>query len=119
MTIDDSATMRDMLAMTLGDAGYDVVQACDGEDGLMKLKDTVPDAIITDINMPNLDGFGLISAVRRDDRLRSVPILVLTTETEPERRDLARKAGATGWIVKPFHPEKLLGALRRIGVANA
>ncbi len=115
LTVDDSRTMRDMLLMTLNEAGYDVVQAEDGEDGLAKLGDMRPDAIITDINMPKLDGFGFIEKVREDPSYVSVPILVLTTESEQDRKDRARAAGATGWIVKPFNPSKLLEALRRVG----
>jgi two-component system chemotaxis response regulator CheY len=115
LTVDDSRTMRDMLLMTLSDAGYDVVQAEDGEDGLVKLGEMRPDAIITDINMPRLDGFGFIEKVRADPARRAVPILVLTTESEAELKDRARKAGATGWIVKPYNPDKLLDALRRVG----
>ena len=115
LTVDDSRTMRDMLLMTLVDAGYEVVQAEDGEDGLAKLGDRRPDAIITDINMPRLDGFGFIEAVRADPANSSLPILVLTTESEVDRKERARAAGATGWIVKPFNPTKLLDALRRVG----
>lgn len=115
LTVDDSRTMRDMLLMTLVDAGYEVVQAEDGEDGLAKLGDRRPDAIITDINMPKLDGFGFIEAVRADPANSSLPILVLTTESEMDRKERARAAGATGWIVKPFNPTKLLDALRRVG----
>lgn len=115
LTVDDSRTMRDMLLMTLRDAGYDVVQAEDGEEGLEKLSGLRPDAIITDINMPKLDGFGFIEKVREDPTNVSVPILVLTTESEQDRKDRARAAGATGWIVKPFNPGKLLDALRRVG----
>ena len=115
LTVDDSRTMRDMLLMTLVDAGYEVVQAEDGEDGLAKLGDRRPDAIITDINMPKLDGFGFIEAVRADPANSSLPILVLTTESEVDRKERARAAGATGWIVKPFNPTKLLDALRRVG----
>jgi len=115
LTVDDSRTMRDMLLMTLKQAGYDVVQAEDGEDGLEKLAERRPDAIITDINMPRLDGFGFIERVREDPSNISVPILVLTTESEQDRKERARAAGATGWIVKPFNPSKLLDALRRVG----
>ena len=115
LTVDDSRTMRDMLLMTLKEAGYDVVQAEDGEDGLEKLAERRPDAIITDINMPKLDGFGFIEKVRADPSNTAVPILVLTTESEQDRKDRARAAGATGWIVKPFNPGKLLDALRRVG----
>jgi two-component system chemotaxis response regulator CheY len=115
LTVDDSRTMRDMLLMTLSEAGYEVTQAEDGLEGLEKLEDGCPDAIITDINMPRLDGLGFIERVRSDPARRGVPILVLTTESEAELKDRARKAGATGWIVKPYNPGKLLDALRRVG----
>jgi two-component system chemotaxis response regulator CheY len=116
LTVDDSRTIRDMLRMTLTEAGYRVVQAIDGVDGLAMLQGESPDAIITDINMPRLDGFGFIEAVRADPRHRATPILVLTTESDQAMKDRARTAGATGWIVKPFNPEKLTASLRRVGV---
>jgi two-component system chemotaxis response regulator CheY len=115
LTVDDSRTMRDMLLMTLSEAGYQVAQAEDGVEGLARLQDGCPDAIITDLNMPKLDGFGFIEQVRSNPAGRAVPILVLTTESEPELKERARKAGATGWIVKPYNPVKLLDALRRVG----
>jgi two-component system, chemotaxis family, chemotaxis protein CheY len=114
LTVDDSRTMRDMLRLALIDAGFEVVQAEDGVHGLEVLEDSVPDVIITDINMPRLDGFGFIEGVRRDIRHRGVPILVLTTESDPQKKDRAREAGATGWIVKPFNPTKLVDAIRRV-----
>tara|TARA_R110002051_G_scaffold11122_1_gene40939 strand:- start:8622 stop:8993 length:372 start_codon:yes stop_codon:yes gene_type:complete len=115
LTIDDSRTMRDMLRLTLTEAGYNVLQAADGLEGLAILRDVVPDAVITDINMPVLDGFGFIEKARANERLRDVPILVLTTESTPVMKDRARQAGATGWITKPFDPEKLKSALMRVG----
>ncbi len=114
LTVDDSRTMRDMLHLALSDAGYRVVQAVDGMDGLQKLDGEALDIIVTDINMPRLDGFGFIEAVRRDSRYRATPILVLTTESDAEKKSRARNAGATGWIVKPFNPAKLVDALRRV-----
>jgi two-component system chemotaxis response regulator CheY len=114
LTVDDSATMRDMLLLALREAGFDVLQAADGVAGLEALRGARPDVIITDINMPRLDGFGLIEGVRRDPEHRATPILVLTTESDPDRRDRARRAGATGWIVKPFDPIKLVDAIRRV-----
>lgn len=114
LTVDDSRTMRDMLKMALVDAGYQVLQAVDGEHGLEVLRQSKPDVIVTDINMPKMDGFGLIEAVRRDDSYRGVPILVLTTESDAAKKNRAREAGATGWIVKPFDPPKLIAAIRRV-----
>ena len=114
LTVDDSRTMRDMLHLALSDAGYRVVQAVDGVDGLAVLADAQPDIIVTDINMPRMDGFGFIEGVRRDDRYRATPILVLTPEPAGVKKARARAAGATGWIVKPFNPAKLVDALRRV-----
>ena len=116
LTVDDSRTMRDMLAMALNGAGFTVVQAVDGEDGLAVLDAHTAqvDVIITDINMPKLDGFGFIEGVRKDQRHRATPILVLTTESDDAKKQRARQAGATGWIVKPFNPAKLADAIRRV-----
>ena len=115
LTVDDSVTIRTMLQCALADAGYTVVQAFDGQDGLEQLAGGgVPDVIITDINMPRLDGFGFIEQVRKQPRFRGTPILVLTTENDDVRKDRARAAGATGWIVKPFDPARLVDAIRRV-----
>lgn len=114
LTVDDSRTMRDMLMLALSKVGYRVVQAEDGVHGLEVLQSARPDVIITDINMPRMDGFGFIAGVRSNARHRAVPILVLTTESDTEKKDKARRAGATGWIVKPFDPVKLVEAIRRV-----
>jgi len=115
LTVDDSRTIRQMLKLALGDAGHTVIQAEDGVDGVEALQkaDNV-DVIITDINMPRMDGFGLIDQVRRDPRNRAIPILVLTTESDAAKKQRAREAGATGWIVKPFDAGKLIAAIRRV-----
>ena len=114
LTVDDSRTMREMLRIALAGAGYRVLQAEDGLHGLEVLEGETPDVIVTDINMPRMDGFGFIEEVRGDPRHRGVPILVLTTESDAEKKTRARMAGATGWIVKPFNPEQLVGAIRRV-----
>jgi two-component system chemotaxis response regulator CheY len=115
LTIDDSRTMRDMLSLALLEAGYRVTQAVDGMHGLEMLRgEQTPDVIVTDLNMPKLDGFGFIEAVRNDARFRAIPILVLTTESDGEKKNRARQAGATGWIVKPFDAAKLVEAIRRV-----
>lgn len=114
MTVDDSPSMRMLLRAALSDLGYAVSEAEDGVAALEKFEHEAPDLLITDINMPRLDGFGLIEAVRDKPDLRGLPILVLTTEGSDEKKARARQAGATGWIVKPFHPEKLAVAIRRV-----
>ncbi|HWA89411.1 MAG TPA: response regulator [Rhizomicrobium sp.] len=115
LTVDDSKTMRDMLKLALSADGHIVIQADDGVNGVEALRHAGDvDVIITDINMPRMDGFGFIDQVRRDPGRRATPILVLTTETEPAKKQRARDAGATGWIVKPFDPAKLLAAVRRV-----
>jgi two-component system, chemotaxis family, chemotaxis protein CheY len=108
LTIDDSRTMRDMLRLALGGAGFTVVQAVDGQDGLKVLPQQPVDVIITDINMPKLDGYGVIRAVRGDPAYDDTPILVLSTEAEQGSKDIANEAGANGWIVKPFDPDGLV-----------
>ena len=116
LTVDDSRTMREMLRLALADAGFRVVQAEDGIHGLEVLQAEAqrPQVIVTDINMPRMDGFGFIEEVRGDARYRGIPILVLTTESDAEKKNRARMAGATGWIVKPFNPVKLVDAIRRV-----
>jgi len=115
LTVDDSRSMRALLRMTLDEAGFDVAEAEDGQAALDWLEEHEVDLVITDINMPRLDGFGFIERLRAEHR-RHVdrPILVLTTECTAERREQARAAGANGWIVKPFDPERLVAAVRHI-----
>ena len=114
LTVDDSRTMRHMLSLALVDAGFEVLQAEDGIHGLEVLESKVPDVIVTDINMPRLDGYGFIEGVRANPMHRAIPILVLSTESSVEKKMRARDAGATGWIVKPFSPDKLVDAIRRV-----
>ncbi|HZU62573.1 MAG TPA: response regulator [Novosphingobium sp.] len=114
LTVDDSASMRALLNHALTSQGFDVAQAEDGEVALEWLALNEVDVVITDINMPRLDGFGLIERLRQGNRHRDRPILVLTTESSEEKKTRARQAGATGWIVKPFDPEKLVAAVRRV-----
>ncbi len=114
LAVDDSRTMRDILSHALGEAGFMVDVAEDGEHGLEVAARFQPDVIISDINMPRLDGFGFIERLRATADMGAVPILVLTTESAPELKARARDAGATGWIVKPFDGEKLVSAIRRV-----
>ncbi len=114
LTVDDSASMRALLLNALQQEGFDVEQAVDGQDALDWLASNEVDVIITDINMPRLDGFGLIERLRESARHADRPILVLSTESSDEKKRRARDAGATGWIVKPFNADKLAAAVRRI-----
>jgi two-component system chemotaxis response regulator CheY len=114
LTIDDSKTMRDMLMLTLAEAGFDVLQAVDGQDGLDVLVKERVDVIITDINMPRMDGYEVIRQLRRNPEHKGTPILVLTTESETEKKNLAREIGATGWLVKPFDPDRLVETVRKV-----
>lgn len=116
LAVDDSRTIRDMLSLTLNQAGFTPHLADDGVHGIEVLEamSPPPDAIITDINMPRMDGFEFIEAVRKIEKYRAVPILVLTTESASELKQRARDAGATGWIVKPFEPKKLIRALQMV-----
>jgi len=114
LTIDDSKTMRDMLMLTLSDAGYEVLQAVDGQDGIDVLGDKRVDVVITDINMPRMDGYDVIRSLRANPLHKSTPILVLTTESDTEKKNLAREAGATGWMVKPFDPDQLVATIRKV-----
>ena len=114
LTVDDSRMMREMLLMVLKGAGFEVAQAEDGEHGIAVLQERGADVIITDINMPKLDGYGFIEHVRGAPEYRATPILVLSTESAPEKKQRARDAGATGWIVKPFDADKLIDAVRRV-----
>jgi two-component system chemotaxis response regulator CheY len=116
LTVDDSASMRQVVTFTLSAAGYTVIEAVDGKDALSKLaRMTTPvNLVITDLNMPNLDGIGLIRSVRTLPAFKGVPILMLTTESQEARKLEGKAAGATGWIVKPFAPEKLVGVVKKV-----
>lgn len=115
LTIDDSRTIRDMLNLTLSEAGFEVLQAVDGEDGIGVLeKQERVDVVITDINMPKMDGYGVIRHIRGQPRYNGMPVLVLTTESETGKRNVAREAGATGWMVKPFDPERLIATINKV-----
>ncbi len=117
LAIDDSRTIREMLRFTLKQGGYEVYVAVDGVDGMEKLPTVNPDAVITDINMPRMDGFGVIEAIRTSVEYSKLPVLVLTTESAENLKSRARSIGATGWIVKPFDDKKLLNIMRRVTMA--
>jgi two-component system, chemotaxis family, chemotaxis protein CheY len=114
LTADDSASMRQMITFTLRDAGYDVIEAVDGKDALSKLTATPPHMLITDLNMPNMDGIELIRQVRALPQCRYIPIVMLTTESQDARKQEGRAAGASGWIVKPFRTEQLVMVAKKL-----
>lgn len=114
MIVDDSATVRQVLQMTLMQAGYDVVEAIDGEDALKLFTENNVDMLVTDLNMPNMDGIDLIKHVRQKPGNRFMPIIMLTTESQAEKRTEGKKAGASGWITKPFRPEQLLSVVSMV-----
>jgi two-component system chemotaxis response regulator CheY len=114
LCVDDSASMRQMVKLTLSGAGYEVVEACDGRDALTKAAGGGFNMVLTDLNMPNLDGLGLIRALREQPAFRGIPILFLTTESDEAKKSEARAAGATAWIVKPFQETQLLGVVRKV-----
>jgi two-component system chemotaxis response regulator CheY len=114
LAVDDSASVRQMVTFTLQNAGYDVVNAVDGKDGLAKAGQDKFDMIITDLNMPNLDGIEMITQVRKLPGCSFIPILMLTTESQVEKKDAGRKAGATGWIVKPFNADQLISVIKKL-----
>ncbi len=114
LAVDDSAAMRQMLAYTLRSAGHQVTEAVDGVDALEKLQGRNYDVVLTDQNMPRMDGLSLTRSLRAQDRFRNVPVLILTTESGDEIKQAGRAAGATGWLVKPFDPARLIEVIRKV-----
>jgi len=114
LVVDDSITMRQMVAYTLREAGFEVVEAENGQDALNKMGAQKINIIITDLNMPVMDGFTFIKAVRAMPAHKFVPILLLTTESQASKKEQGKAAGATGWIVKPFDVEKLLQTIAKV-----
>ena len=114
LAVDDSASLRQMVAFTLKGAGYDVVEAADGQDGLNKAKAKTVDLVLTDQNMPNMDGLTLIKSLRALPSYKTAPILMLTTEAGDAMKAQGKAAGATGWLVKPFDPAKLLEVVKKV-----
>lgn len=114
LAVDDSASIRQMVSFTLKSAGYEVIEAVDGMDGLDKAKTRSVNLILTDQNMPRMDGLTLIKNLRAIPQYKSTPILMLTTESSDAMKSQGRTAGATGWLVKPFDPQKLIEVVRKV-----
>jgi two-component system, chemotaxis family, chemotaxis protein CheY len=114
LIVDDSVSMRQMVGFTLREGGFDVIEAEHGQDALDKLKAATVDLVITDLNMPVMDGITLIQNLRQQGGMKTKPILMLTTEGLAAKKEAGKAAGATGWIVKPFDPEKLLQTVAKV-----
>jgi two-component system, chemotaxis family, chemotaxis protein CheY len=114
MTVDDSASVRIMVKFTLSELGFEIVEAIDGNDALKKLEEIQIDMLITDVNMPGLDGISLIRKLRENPSYRFIPIIVLTTEYHSDKKQEGKAAGATGWIVKPFRPDQLAAVIKKV-----
>ena len=114
LAVDDSASMRQMVTFTLKGAGYDVTEAKDGQEALNLAKSNRFSLVITDVNMPNMDGITLTKELRALSSYKFIPILTLTTESSGEKKQAGKAAGATGWIVKPFNPDQLLATVKKV-----
>jgi two-component system chemotaxis response regulator CheY len=114
MIVDDSASLRQVVGIALKGAGYDVVEACDGKDALGKLNGTRFNLIISDVNMPNMDGVTFLTELKKLPDHRFTPVIMLTTEGAEEMKKKGREAGAKAWVVKPFKPDQMLDAVSRL-----
>jgi two-component system chemotaxis response regulator CheY len=114
LCVDDSPSIRQLVKLTLSGSGYDVVEACDGRDALVKAGPAVVGMVLTDLNMPNMDGLSLIRALRQQPAYKGVPIVFLTTESDEGKKAEAKQAGATGWITKPFRQDQLLAVVKKV-----
>jgi two-component system chemotaxis response regulator CheY len=114
MTVDDSPSIRQMVRFTLSEAGYAVVEATDGVDALTKMRDQPVHMVLADLNMPRMDGITLIKEVRAMPQYKFIPLIMLTTESQADKKQAGKAAGATGWIVKPFRPEQLLTVVKKV-----
>ncbi len=114
LVVDDSDSIRELISLTLSEEGYEIETAVNGVDALKFLDGRDIDLVITDLHMPEMDGIALIKEIRSSENYKTIPILFLTTESQAEKKKLAKEAGATGWIIKPFVPDKLKAALRKV-----
>lgn len=117
MIIDDSTSLRQVVSIALGEAGYDVLEACDGQDAISKLKGQKVHLMICDVNMPNMDGITFLKTVRTLPEYKFTPIIMLTTEAGEDKKKEGQAAGARAWVVKPFKPDQLLGAVAKLVLA--
>ncbi|CAN7239541.1 response regulator [Rhizobacter sp. LjRoot28] len=114
LIVDDSASVRQVVAISLRGAGYDVIEGCDGKDALSRLKGQKVHLIISDVNMPNMDGISFVKAVKLLPAYKFTPIVMLTTESQETKKREGQEAGAKAWIVKPFKPDQLLGVVQKL-----
>ncbi len=114
LAVDDSASIRQMISFTLKDAGYEVIEAIDGKDALTKLNGSSMHMLISDVNMPNMNGIELVRQVRANPAFKFIPIIMLTTESQDSKKQEGKMAGATGWVVKPFKPDQLLAVVKKV-----
>jgi two-component system chemotaxis response regulator CheY len=114
LAVDDSPSMRHMVSVTLRGAGYEVVEAADGDEALEYARGHSVDLVLADVNMPRMNGITLVAHLRTLPDYRLTPLLLLTTESSQQSKQLGKQAGATGWMIKPFHPDQLLATLDRV-----
>ncbi|MBB6479011.1 response regulator [Spirochaeta isovalerica] len=114
LVVDDSAAIRQSVTFVLQQEGYETIEAADGAEGLEKIKGSAVDMVVSDVNMPNMDGITMVSKIRELSEFRFIPIIILTTESQSSKMEEGKAAGATGWIVKPFTSDKLLAVVKKL-----
>lgn len=114
LIVDDSASIRQVVSTTLQGAGYDTVEACDGKDGLSKLDGSAINLVISDVNMPNMDGISFVKELKADPKYKFTPVIMLTTESQDDKKAEGKAAGAKAWVVKPFQPQQMLAAVEKL-----
>lgn len=114
MIVDDSASLRQVVGIALRSAGYDVLEGCDGKDALARLTGQKVHLIISDVNMPNMDGISFVKALKQMPAYKFTPVIMLTTESHESKKQQGQAAGARAWVVKPFRPEQMLGAVQKL-----
>lgn len=114
MIVDDSSSLRQVVGMTLKSAGYDVIEACDGKDAMAKLTGQKVHLIISDVNMPNMDGLTFVTEIKKNPAYKFTPVIMLTTEATDEKKRMGQAAGAKAWMVKPFQPQQMVAAVEKL-----